>query len=128
MKKLIIIFALLFPLASYAKWTKIIGATDESTYYIDIETIKKNNGYSYYWMLRDFVKPVGVFLSGKQLMEVDCKIPRKERGISLSGYQMSMGEGDADHTDNILNEWIYSSPGQVSEIKIDLVCGITSNN
>ncbi|MDA9093821.1 hypothetical protein N9K20_02905 [Methylophilaceae bacterium] len=128
MKKLILIITFLFPLASYAKWTKVTDATDGSSYYIDFESIKENNSYLYYWMLRDFLKPVGGFLSGKQLMEVDCKTPRKERTVSMSGYLMSMGEGVAGFTDNKLSEWTYSSPGQVSEVKINLVCSITSNN
>lgn len=127
MNKIFLIFILLFPMTSFAEWKKITVAEDNSTIYIDVASIKQNKGYVYYWVLRDFLKPLHGYLSAKALYEVDCEIPRKERAISFSGYLMSMGEGVADFTANEVSEWIYSSPGRVSEEKLEYVCKNINN-
>jgi len=46
MKKLLLIFILLFSSPSYAKWTKI-GASDSNRYYIDVGKVEKKDGYVY---------------------------------------------------------------------------------
>lgn len=46
----------------FAEWTWVgegteIGLNTGDTYYIDFDTVKENNGYVYYWDLRDYLKP-----------------------------------------------------------------------
>ena len=56
MNKIYLIFILLFPMTSFAEWKKITEAEDGSTYYIDVASIKQNNGFVYYWILIDYLK------------------------------------------------------------------------
>ena len=43
-------------MTSFAEWNKITEAEDGSTYYIDVASIKQNNGFVYYWILIDYLK------------------------------------------------------------------------
>ena len=88
----------------FAEWTKVAGGG--TTYYIDFDTVKENNGYVYYWDLADYLKPnsLGV-LSGKVLKEVDCDIPRKVRGLSYAYYAQPMASGSPSTTNNDTSEW-----------------------
>ena len=72
MKKLLLIFTLLFSTLmfstpSYAEWTKV-GSTGNgaSNSYVDLERIRKHDGYVYFWELFDYGEPAkSGTLSGK---------------------------------------------------------------
>ena len=55
MKKLILLttllFSVMFSSSSYAEWRKIGVNVDEITLYVDIERIRKHDGYVYWWKL-----------------------------------------------------------------------------
>ena len=56
-KLLVLLFSLLISFNSYGEWTKINKSGIGTTFYIDIETIKEQNGYVYYWTMWDKLKP-----------------------------------------------------------------------
>jgi hypothetical protein len=56
MKKLTLLIALLMATSAWAEWTLISEAeNEESTLYLDIETIKSNKDLTYAWILMDFM-------------------------------------------------------------------------
>ena len=126
MKKLFLFYLILlsfFASHSYAEWTKITENLDGDAYYIDLDNIKENNGYLYFWYLRDYFKPDEFNdMSSKILKEVDCNIPTKGRIIYDSYYTRPMGAGDMSSSSDTVSEWMYGSPGSVFGKLIDIAC------
>jgi len=107
----------------FAEWTAVSESVSGSTYYIDYDTVKENNGYVYYWELQDRLKPTETgILSVKFLMEVDCDIPRKIRPLSFVFYNQPMGGGNGDAQKSLIDEWKYASPNSVFETLTNAVC------
>ena len=128
MKTLLTIFTLLFTVMfssiSFAGWTKM-SETTEATFYVDVENIKKNDSYLYYWQLLDRIKPTSFGdLSTQRLYEVDCNIHRKERSIAATYHTQPMGRGNPSTTDNSTGEWYFYSPNSSGASIIDLVCSL----
>ena len=123
MKKLILILTFLFPVSSFADWTKVTSTKAGDSFYIDVKTIKESNGLVYYWTISDYLKPTSAgALSAKLLKEVNCNTPRKQRALSASYYSTPMGKGTPLVTDNKEQEWLYSQPNTVIKIMIDEAC------
>ena len=48
---------LLFSINSFAvSWKKLSENESGSNFYVDVENIKKDNGFVYYWILIDYLK------------------------------------------------------------------------
>jgi len=98
MKTLLTIFTLLvstvfFSSPSYAKWTKVAEGTKGNTYYVDFERIRKHDGFFYYWVLTDYLKPdKDGDLSAKMYKQGDCKLFRF-KVLSISTHKEPMGGG-----------------------------------
>ena len=127
MKKLALLatllFSVMFSSASYAEWTKVSSSGNgASTFYVDFERIRKVDGYVYYWVLNDLLKPELGDLSVKVYFQGDCKLFRVKR-LSASFYTQPMGEGTPS---TIINkpkkEWVYPSPNSVYEGILKSVC------
>ena len=107
---------------SYAKWTKVIKDTNGNTYYIDLERIRKVDGYVYWWDLKDLLKPNKYgLLSGKAYNQGDCKLFR----IKILNYvhhtqPMGRDVGEASNPKN--PEWQYPPPNSVNETILKAVC------
>jgi hypothetical protein len=105
MKNLLLIFTLLFSTLffsspSYAEWTKVSDNTGGDTYYVDFERIRKVDGYVYYWMLSDYLKPTKFGdLSSKVYYQGDCKLFRTMR-LRSSYHIQPMGEGTPSAVSN----------------------------
>jgi hypothetical protein len=57
MKQLLtLLFSILISFNSYGQWTKITESDGDSIY-IDFDTIKEQDGYVYWWVLTDYLKP-----------------------------------------------------------------------
>ena len=122
MKKLLLIFILLFSSPSYAKWTKI-GASDSNRYYIDVGKVKKKDGYVYYWELSDYLKPdKWKHMSSITLMEGDCNIPRKARQIYANYHSQPMGNGTASMSSSEKQDWHHSVPNSALERMLNFAC------
>jgi hypothetical protein len=128
MKNLFFILTLLFSLTitsvSYAEWTltaeeKVSG----DSYYVDFERIRKADGYHYFWMLVDLVKPDEYGdLSIKNYRQVDCKSFRF-KDLQFEGFKASMGAGSGKSYE-IEEKWYYPNPNSVNEIVLNYVCKI----
>ncbi len=74
----------MFSPTSFAEWTKVDKNVVGDTYYVDFEKIKKVNGYVYYWVLHDFLKPnKWGELSFKTYIQSDWKVLLEWRNDKL---------------------------------------------
>ncbi len=126
MKKLLLILTLLFSVMfsslSYAEWTYITKNTYGDEYYLDFETIRKNDGYVYYWYLSNYLEPseMGNF-SATMYHKGDCKLFRFKY-LSYIFYKGPMGKGTENITEHVNNNWIYPSPDSVISAILENVC------
>jgi len=56
------------------EWDKVNWKTPTATSYTDTSTIETINGYTWYWELKDFKRPIvgGKYLSGMLLVQAYC--------------------------------------------------------
>ena len=124
MKKLIPILlcsTVMFSSPSYAEWKKVSEGVSGNTFYVDLERIRKNDGYVYWWDLVDLLKPTSNgFLSGKAYKQGDCKLFRYKY-LSFSFHNEPMG-GGTSHKENTPEDWQYPSPDSSGEIILKQVC------
>jgi len=123
MKKLIAIFLfLVIATPSHAEWEKVSSA-DGLDFYVDFGTVKKNNGYVYYWEILNYLKPSNSgTLSVTSHQELDCDIPVRNRYLSFSWYKQPMGKGAPAGIDNKTGEWKYHDSGSSGAVITKKVC------
>ena len=126
MKKLLLIFALLFSAAMSsspvrAEWTRVSENEFGTIFYVDFERIRKHDGYVYYWELINLLKPGpnGV-LSAKTYIQCDCKL-FSFKTLSISSYEEPMGKGTGN-TFTSDPDWQYPPPSSSIETMLKLVC------
>lgn len=112
------------PSPSFAEWEEVSASVSGNTFYVDIDRIKRNGGYTYFWELRDYLKPDKFGdLSSKTLIELDCNTPRRHRTLSSTYHTQPMGKGAPSTTDNRTGEWVYDIPtGSVVEEITNFAC------
>ena len=126
MKKLLLIFALLFSAAMSsspvrAEWTKV-SENAGGTLYVDLERIRKHDGYVYYWTLWDYSEPIKGIWSSKVYQQADCKL-FSLKILSLSAHTEPMGKGTADTVNNPDPDWQYPlPPNSRAETILKTVC------
>ena len=128
MKNLLLIFTLLFTSVffsspSYAGWTKLGENVDGDTYYIDYESIRKHDGFVYFWRLSDYLKPTKYGdLSSKVYRQVDCKLFRF-KVLSDSYHTQPMGMGTPSTSSNKPDkEWEYPFPASANHFTLKSIC------
>ena len=95
MKKLILTALLCFCISAYAfNWKKVYEDTEGAIYYVDVDSLKKRNGFVYYWQLVDYPEPVRaddsrVVSSSIDKFKVDCEI-EKRTWLSTTDYSQSI--------------------------------------
>ena len=106
-----------------AGWTKLGTSVDGTTIYVDLERIRKHDGYNYYWRLFDYLKPLHGDLSSKAYNQGDCKLFRIKR-LSYSFHKEPMGLGTADVQEPTKKNqaWKYPHPNSVDERILKSVC------
>lgn len=96
------------------------------TLYIDLERVRKEDGYVYWWDLVDYTKPFkpGV-LSSKSYNQGDCKL-FQFKSLSYSEHKEHMGGGTGVIDNNRHKEWECPPPGTVVELILTVVCNLTT--
>ena len=128
MKKLIIVFTLLFSLTfsttSFARWTNIIRDHTGTTFYLDVLRIAKNDRYVYFWELIDYLEPTknGVF-SYQVFAQGDCKLIKK-RTVSFSSHKEPMGAGNGIPYEPKSSKWIKPSSSSAMEVVVKSACAL----
>jgi hypothetical protein len=102
MKKLSILIPILlsimmFSSPSYSEWKKMEKISNGDILYIDFDKSKKLNGYVYWDLLKDFLKPTlagGIkFNSIKFNIQGDCKL-NKIKFLTLTMHKEPMGKDE----------------------------------
>ena len=130
---LVIIFTFLFSTTSWSEWSYVSENVDGDKYYYDKDRVIKSGKYHYFWMLTDYLKPMGgEFLSVTRYTQLDCSIFRYKI-LEYETYKKNGGEGEINNEggfcclnisgeDVVLNKWIYPPRKSEKEILFNKVC------
>ena len=120
-KLLVLLFSILISFNSYGGWSKITDSVKGHSFYIDENTIRKHNGYLYWWDMVDYISPTdnGIF-SVKYYHKGDCGEFRV-KALSYIFYKQPMGNG-ASEVANEEQPWRYPTPGSIAETMLKNVC------
>ena len=116
-----LIFAIMFSLPSYAKWTQVTK-NSTATFYVDFERIQKVDGYVNFWVLIDSLNPTNGVLSTTMNYQGDC---RSLRYAILSGsrYPNPMGKGKiSSHRTIKFPKWYTPQSTSETEIILKAAC------
>ncbi|MEE9375045.1 MAG: surface-adhesin E family protein, partial [Rhizobiaceae bacterium] len=113
MKKLTIPFVLIFSLihssTSYAAWEKMITDVEGNVHYVDFEKIKNHDGYVYFWVLIDLLKPFNYSFSSRYHYEGDCK-SSKYKLLSVFIHKESMAGGSSKFGRPLKQDRVWKYP------------------
>jgi hypothetical protein len=116
-------FSVMFSSSSYAEWKEVGEDVKGNTFHVDLERIRKHDGYVYYWVLSDYFKPLGgsTIFSSKSYKQGDCKLFRF-KSLSFIYHKEPFGRGTGNTVNNTDKEWTYPSPNSVDEILLKSAC------
>ena len=130
MKALSLLLIILISLLSCSNETKDINWTEMgvdtsegNTWYLDFETIKKQEGFVYYWVLIDHAERFKAGHSSTRFYaQGDCEESRFKY-LNYLAHLKPMGKGNPD----ILGvtpqeEWTYPTPDTIVEANLKAVC------
>ena len=129
MKTLLTIFTLVFTLmfssTSFAEWTKVEISIDGDTFYVDLDRLRKHDGYVYFWSLTDFLKPDEYGdLSGKRYVQGDCGLFRV-KVLQYVYHKQPMGRDVGETSEPVNKNWRYPQPDTIGESILKSVCRVT---
>ena len=124
MKKLILIFALLFTTPSYAEW-KLMDEFDDIRLFIDLDRIKKRDGYIYFWVMSDGFASKQ-YLSSITHHQAVCK-PFKYRFLNFYAYKQPMGRGSYDELPVLKKDKDWKQPVAANNLEAELMNFICSH-
>jgi hypothetical protein len=122
MKKILIVLIinLLCCNISFAEW---VMATQTKTdyYYYDNESIKKDNNYTYVWVLDDMTVPEPNSKSMKLYMKINCKLLQFDY-MQIIKYTGQLGKGSPTLYNYPKVEWTAAPPGSAFDLIFRQVC------
>ena len=122
MKYLLIIFTLVFSPTSFADWTMVSKSETGRIYYVDLERIRKVDGFIYFWQMSDYlIKDKYGDLSNKIYIKADCELFRYQN-LKFHWHKRPMARGDAEVDDPSDKSWQYPSPDSNIESVLITVC------
>jgi len=90
--------------------------------YVDLERIREDDGYVYYWQLDDYLKPFSSgAISAKAYYQADCGQFSRRR-LSLHYHKQRMGENPSFDANNKPGDWTYPVPESIAEHSLKLAC------
>jgi hypothetical protein len=123
MKKLIFVSLMAMLVGSaWAKWV-VYAESEETTFYFDPATIRKEGNMRRVWVLQDLRKPdkVGGEMSVRARNEYDCKNERI-RTLGLSTHSEPMARGTVLELGGEKQNWREIAPETVNETIFNIVC------
>jgi len=112
---------------SFDEWFWVSSNVIGNNYYLDIDTIKKQGRYVYYWELDDLSKPIITKSSGtriysaKKRVQVDCE--KESTRITVAHYYLgNLGKGKFWGTDDTTRDWFYPPPRTTFYALMEFVC------
>jgi hypothetical protein len=94
---------------------------DGNEYYVEIDTVKKHDGYVYFWYLDDYLQPSDYGIMSIQMyVQGDCGANRN-KDLTVLFYKKSMGKGEYESY-TPPDVWQYPRPGSSFETVLGYVC------
>ena len=114
-------FSIFISLNTYADWAFHSSSLEGDTFHIHSNSIKKDNGYVYFWYLKSYLMPnkFGDF-SSKVYVQGDCTNNRLKY-LTYVWYQEPMGKGLGERSDEE-SEWEYPTSESVGIDLLHDVC------
>jgi hypothetical protein len=120
-KLLILLFSILISFNSYGEWKMVSTNVDGNEYYVEIDTVKKHDGYVYFWYLDDYLQPSDYGIMSIQMyLQGDCGANRS-KDLTMLFYKKSMGKGEYESY-TPPDVWQYPRPGSSFRTVLDYVC------
>jgi len=94
MKKILFILFFFSTSATAANWVEVfVSRSTGNSFYVDVDKIKKDKGFTYFWVLSNFTNPVGEsrYLSAKVKWKADCK-KKKRKKLGVFIYKKNNAE------------------------------------
>ena len=116
---------MMFSSPSYAEWRftdRSVENGDE--HFVDFESIRKKDGYVYYWNLNNYGEPDDWGnVSNKIYFQGDCSLMRN-KALSIHFHKQPMGWGTVEvvKPDGKIADWNYLPPESVAEVTLKAVC------
>jgi len=114
-------FSVMFSSTSSAEWSKVGESVSGDTFYVDFERIRKHDGYVFFWVLTDRIRPKHGDFSHKMYWNGDCKLFRF-KVLSSIGLNEPMGGGTGKMNNIPDKEWSYHTPESSGEMILKSVC------
>ena len=106
------------------EWKEMGNDSLGNTFYVDFDTIKQHQGYVFWWMLFDLLKPSSDgTISGKVYSQGDCNL-FWYKNLNQLYFNEPMGKGTNIGKSNLTMEWKSLSPNgnRVDEKMLKSVC------
>ena len=124
MKRLLLLLALLIAGSANADWVAI-GETDNTTFYIDPTTIRKDGNLRKVWEIQDLkTRHKDGGMSRRVMLEFDCKAERY-RALANSTHTGPMASGQTIHVgdyERYPDSWSEIPPKTAAEFILKMVC------
>ena len=121
MKKLLLTALLCFCLNAYAfDWKKVIVDRSGDSYYVDVDNLKKQNGFLYYSRLEDYLEPKNGDYSFIRKFKANCS-EGKRIWLSDTFYDQPMGKGKITGEINP-KEISYPKPNSIGYVVMRFAC------
>ena len=127
-KLLILLFSIMISFNSYGEWILVSiskgGKSIGDKFFVDIDTVKKKDGHTYYWFLDDNIKAdSNGDMSNKYFIKGDCSLYRF-KVLSAIYYKKPMGKEQRESFTPKDPEWSYAPPNSNMHNALDKVCRI----
>ena len=114
---------MMFSSTGYAEWTKVSSDGDGNIYYVEMERVRKQDGYVYFWVLSDYVKPFTELklMSSKMYIQGDCGLFRY-KVLQYVYHQEPMGRDVGETSEPVKTSWDYIQPNTFYEDFLNVIC------
>ena len=123
---LTLIFLLFSQIEVNAKFDKLFSGKDGSTFYLDFQTLSKNQEMRIITIMIDFLNPnESGDLSRTIKREINCQ-ELMYRDLEVNFFKENLGKGELGRGSGSVNnpKWVFSPPGGSAGAIIKIVCNI----
>jgi len=109
-----------------ADWLKIADIAGGGSAYIETDTIRKADGFIYFWDMQDYPVPNSWgSLSTQVYYEADCRRGRVKT-LTYVYYENNMGLGQAEEEEPYNKNWKYPSPNTITFNTLNIACNFSN--
>ena len=123
MKKIltILIASLLWCNISFAKWV-FVAVTEKDYFYYEDESIKKDNNYTYVWIMDDMIVFESPHVKSFKIhWKINCSLMQYDV-MQIINYRFKLGTGASERFDYPNVEWSSAPPGAAYDEIMKVVC------